>query len=361
MHILFLTDTPARTERLTRSLNHLGTCLIIDVLDPDGCPSEIDPTDVRAVVTDVALARSEGIAGVRRYLDVVRVAKTPLLCLLQDASPRARAQTVALRATQVLSGNHLVERLALALNGTPLTETVRPAPTLKTGVAGAQACLTAMLDLGRAGEALEPAVVSAGAAYIENALRATDVRTWLEVVWQFDDATHQHCLLVAGLAAGFAQTLGLARSDCERLTQAALLHDVGKSQIPLAILNKPGRLDEAERQVMQTHPLVGYQMLRGHGYADEMLAVVRSHHEFLDGSGYPDKLEGRAIPDLVRLVTICDIYGALIERRPYKAPVEPARAYTILAGMEGKVDRELLRAFKPIAVSAGTADLRTSA
>ena len=80
-----------------------------------------------------------------------------------------------------------------------------------------------------------------------------------------------------------------------------------------------------------------------------MLAVVRSHHEMLDGSGYPDGLTGWEIPDLVRLVTVCDIYGALIERRPYRAPMPAGKAYGILVSMAGRLDADLVRAFRPVA------------
>lgn len=79
-------------------------------------------------------------------------------------------------------------------------------------------------------------------------------------------------------------------------------------------------------------------MLVGQGFKEVMLAVVRSHHEMLDGSGYPNALQGGQIPDLVRLVTVCDIYGALIERRPYRAPMAGEKAYAILDGMAGRLD-----------------------
>lgn len=94
-------------------------------------------------------------------------------------------------------------------------------------------------------------------------------------------------------------------------------------------------------------------MLRGQGFSALMLAVVRSHHELLDGSGYPDGLWGGAIPDLVRLITVCDIFGALIERRPYRAPMSGGEAYAILEGMGEKLDRDLVRAFQPVADLVG--------
>lgn len=361
VQILFLSDTPVRTQRLARELVHLAPSRIVDVLDPYQTPADIDRGSVRVIVGDVSFARSETIAALRRYLDSLQDLRKPVLCLLHEASPRAHAQATALRATYAIPAEDLAKRLALVLPRSPNATPQQCAARLRGQAVGARDVLDRILTLGRTGRALDPGVIATGAAYIEVALRETDVRAWLDVVWQFDDVTHQHCLLVAGLAAGFAQHLGMATGDCERLTQAALLHDIGKSRIPLAILHKPGPLNADERRLVQTHPVLGYEMLQRQGYPEEMLAVVRSHHEFLDGSGYPDRLYGRSIPDLVRLVTICDIYGALIERRAYKAAMEPAHAFAVLAGMEDQLDRDLVRAFRSVAAAAGPSGLKASA
>jgi putative nucleotidyltransferase with HDIG domain len=191
----------------------------------------------------------------------------------------------------------------------------------------------------------------AGTDMIGFAVRDTGIRDWVRAVQRFDDATHQHRLLVTGLDAAFARSLGLGDRECHRLTKAALLHDVGKIHVPSAILNKPGRLDHNEMAIVRRHPGEGYRMLAGQGFGPEMLAVVRSHHEMLDGSGYPDQLKGDDIPDLVRLVTVCDIYGALIERRSYKPPMPFAEAFAILEGMMGRLDPAVVNAFRPVAAS----------
>ena len=176
------------------------------------------------------------------------------------------------------------------------------------------------------------------------------IRQWLDVVWTYDEATYQHCLLVTGLAAEFAASLQFARNDQENVTRAALLHDLGKAKIPLAILNKPGALTGEEIAIMRTHAKIGYELLRGQReYEPETLEVVLRHHELLDGSGYPDGLAGPQINDLVRLVTICDVYAALIERRPYKKAMDPASAFKILKEMEGKLEGALVRAFSQVA------------
>jgi HD-GYP domain-containing protein (c-di-GMP phosphodiesterase class II) len=91
------------------------------------------------------------------------------------------------------------------------------------------------------------------------------------------------------------------------------------------------------------------------------LAVVRSHHEYLDGSGYPDGLRAAEIPDLVRLITICDIYAALMEARPYKHPKSAREAFAILERMGTKLDGDLVRAFGRVAVACEALPERASA
>ena len=103
-------------------------------------------------------------------------------------------------------------------------------------------------------------------------------------------------------------------------------------------------------EIMRTHARIGYDLLRGQGeYEPEILEVVLRHHELLDGSGYPDGFAGAQINDLVRLVTICDVYAALIERRAYKQAMNPASALKILEKMEGKLEGVLVRAFSQVA------------
>jgi putative nucleotidyltransferase with HDIG domain len=356
--VVLLTNSPTRGQKLNDLSFGRWQIIVVDVLDPDLALTSIDPNSVAALISDVPLTNSVEVASVRRYLKQFGAGDRPYLCILHEESPRAHAQAHALGASRVISARDPFERIAALLAEVVPVPKPTPTPAIEPAVATAAAAaatsLTRLFDLGRAGQAPNPALLTEGATLVLGALDQADIRGWLDVVWRFDDATHQHCLLVAGLAAGFGRQLGLKLADCRALTEAALLHDLGKAQIPHAILNKPGRLDAAEQAVMRTHPALGHAMLRKQGgFPDIMLAVVRSHHEALDGSGYPDGLEGPDIPDLVRLVTVCDIFGALIEHRPYKAPLDPGEAYRILAGMAGKVDMDLVRAFGPLATASG--------
>lgn len=130
--------------------------------------------------------------------------------------------------------------------------------------------------------------------------------------------------------------------------RAGLLHDIGSARIPRAIFDKPGALTAAEMALVRTHAATGYEILLESGIRfSAVLAVTRHHHEMLDGSGYPDRLAGGAIRELVRLTTVCDIYAALTEGRPYRAETTRADALAIMRDMTpARLDPVLVRAFE---------------
>ena len=103
---------------------------------------------------------------------------------------------------------------------------------------------------------------------------------------------------------------------------------------------------------MRRHPVIGYELLKNlAGIGPEILDGVKHHHEYLDGSGYPDALMAPQISDLVRLLTISDIFAALIESRPYRPAMPRQNAYKILGGMDGKLEQSLVKAFRDVALS----------
>jgi HD-GYP domain-containing protein (c-di-GMP phosphodiesterase class II) len=133
---------------------------------------------------------------------------------------------------------------------------------------------------------------------------------------------------------------------------AATLHDIGKARIPLSILDKPAHLTPDEDAIMRNHPVIGFELLEDlPGVTPEVLDGVRHHHEFLDGSGYPDGLTASQISDVVRMLTVSDIFAALVETRPYRPAMSREQAYQILCSMEGKLERPLLGAFRKVALA----------
>ncbi len=164
---------------------------------------------------------------------------------------------------------------------------------------------------------------------------------WLATVRNYHEGTFQHCLLVTGVAASYANEHIADRAEAARLSSAALLHDIGKASVPLHVLDKPGKLSPAEFEAIKRHPVAGFEhLVRQPGMDDAVLDAVRHHHEALDGSGYPDGLKAEQIPLLTRILTVCDIFAALTEVRPYKPPTPPEEAIPMLVRMalEHKVD-----------------------
>jgi putative nucleotidyltransferase with HDIG domain len=197
------------------------------------------------------------------------------------------------------------------------------------------------------GGPLELESVAQSGDQVIDAVAEVGLAKWLDTVRSYHESTFQHCLIVTGVLTAFGRKNGMRRSDVLTLTVAGLLHDVGKAQVPVAILDKPGKLTDEEFTVVKRHPVIGFDYLCTQGgVTPETLRAVRHHHEYLDGSGYPDGLAAQQIDDLTRIVTICDIYGALVERRTYKEPKSPGVALDILAGManDKKVESGLVKA-----------------
>jgi HD-GYP domain-containing protein (c-di-GMP phosphodiesterase class II) len=134
---------------------------------------------------------------------------------------------------------------------------------------------------------------------------------------------------VVDLAVAVADELGLSARERRDVEFVALLHDVGKVRIPKEIINKPGKLSDEERAIINTHTFEGERMLeKVGGLLGQVGAVVRSCHERWDGGGYPDGLSGEAIPLVARIVSCCDAYNAMTTDRSYRAalPEREARA-----------------------------------
>jgi putative nucleotidyltransferase with HDIG domain len=187
---------------------------------------------------------------------------------------------------------------------------------------------------------------------ITNSIAQSGFTAWLDDVRRYHRGTFQHCLLVTGVAVAFALDIGFTGLDVKRLGIAATLHDIGKAHIPRSLLDKPGHLDPSEEEIMKRHPVIGYELLKDiPAISPEILDGVRHHHEYLDGSGYPDALTAPEISDLLRLLTISDIFAALIESRPYSPTMPRRNAYQILCGMDGKLERSLVKAFRNVALA----------
>jgi HD-GYP domain-containing protein (c-di-GMP phosphodiesterase class II) len=165
-----------------------------------------------------------------------------------------------------------------------------------------------------------------------------------------DSDTGAHNYRVAWIAARIAEYMGLTGSDMQALIAGSFLHDVGKIGIPDAILLKPGKLDDAEWIIMRTHVDQGEEIVNGMGWLDGANAVVAGHHEKWNGSGYPRKLAGTAIPLSARIFAVADVFDALCSKRPYKQPMGFDAAMAILEKDTGShFDPSVMAVFRTLA------------
>ncbi|WP_316230669.1 HD-GYP domain-containing protein [Bradyrhizobium sp. SZCCHNR1051] len=307
--------------------------------------------DIDAIVVAADLRRVDNITALKEISD--RLSRIPRRIFLTNNKSRlSTVQAYALGATSVLSSmpsrNQLLGKLL----------DVRPGSAAKSiAVDGRQAafagasCIASMFAAVLGGAAIDVEETRRAGKRIAECIAENGLSDWLATVRRHHEGTYQHCLLVTGITVDFGLSLGVHSSDLERLYMAAMFHDIGKAKIPLTILDKPGRLDVKERTLVETHPVAGYEALKDNAaITDEVLKAVRHHHEFLDGSGYPDGLMADNIPDLTRILTISDIFSALIEYRSYKPVMTREKAYEILQEMEGKLEKPLIGAFREVAL-----------
>jgi putative nucleotidyltransferase with HDIG domain len=131
--------------------------------------------------------------------------------------------------------------------------------------------------------------------------------------------TAGHSERVTQLSLLIGQEMGLSARDLDMLHRGGLLHDIGKIGIPPRLLEKPSRLTAEEVAIVQSHPVVGVRILAPISVFQDILPIVKHHHERFDGAGYPDRLAGTSIPHLARVVAVADVYDALVSKRPYRA------------------------------------------
>lgn len=165
-----------------------------------------------------------------------------------------------------------------------------------------------------------------------------------------DYYTFSHCVHVAVLGTALYKYLVSPKPELlRRFGLGSLLHDIGKASIPASILNKPGRLNEAEFRQVQEHPMLGWQVLQRWGFDDPRVReVVCRHHGKLDGTGYPSGLRADRISPAARVAAIADVYNALTTDRPYRAamPVPTALGLLESSVMGSHLDPEYFTAFR---------------
>jgi len=184
--------------------------------------------------------------------------------------------------------------------------------------------------------------------YTDDLDSAESVILSLALVIEARDAyTDGHCQRLAGYATALGAAIGLPENQLAALYRGGYLHDVGKIGIPDAVLLKAGALTAEEYAQIQQHPVIGDRLCGQMRSLRQVRPIIRHHHERLDGSGYPGRLKGDAIPLVAQIMGIVDVYDAVTTSRPYKAAATPEQAYEELMGEVkcGWRRRDLVEAF----------------
>ncbi len=161
-----------------------------------------------------------------------------------------------------------------------------------------------------------------------------------------DEYTFKHSVDVATMAMVIGQGLNLTQDELREIGIAGLLHDLGKSQIPLEILNKPGSLDDNEFKLMKQHSLFGFKILKEKNQLPEPIMMgVLQHHEKMNGKGYPLGTAGDSIHKYARIIAVADVYDALVTERPYKKAFHKREAVEMILAMTQELDMEAMLSF----------------
>lgn len=350
--ILLLTDDPSRSAFLADAF---GKWFEVKIADLSAAPSSGD-TQAVFLIADADLSKPETANDLQTAIEARKSINDRVFTVRQN-NHRDAALARKLGANKQLT--RPVDPKEIKRYASRFVSTNEPSSKATAGASpeetadGLASIQNAFYETVSSGRPLPKQDIAECSGQLITSLTDSSLTEWLEAVRKHHSYTYRHCMLVSGLASSFALHLGMRREDVERLTTAAMLHDIGKVKIPLAILDKPSELTVEERELIKMHPVFSWEILSADNqFSDEIIDIAHHHHEYLDGSGYPDGLKGDEIKDTVRIMTIVDIFAALVEQRSYKEPMPPEKAYEIMLGMDGKLEKCILQAFEPVAMAA---------
>lgn len=349
--LLLASDRHDQSADLARILSGVAEVQTISTGELPDAPAR----QLSGIVVDINLRSAESVQAVRRKLLGGGYQPIPRLFVLADELHHGSMQAWALGATDTIARpfdpRDLLARIRAAFpDASETTESAR-AEAMSKGVAAAHGVLVKIFERLPAGRPLTYQDVLQAEAPILKAIKRTSLREWLTTVGRHHNESYRLALFATGYAVAFAQHLGMREEDQRRLTRAALLFDVGKAFVDVALLDNLDALQGERLLKFREHPRRGYDALTAEGsFPRETLDVVLHHHELLDGSGYPDGLHGDQISDIVRITTIVDIFTSLVAQRKNHTPLMPLHAFSAMEAIGDKIDQRLLQAFRPVAL-----------
>lgn len=168
----------------------------------------------------------------------------------------------------------------------------------------------------------------------------------LNTIGAKDHYTEEHSKRVSLFAEKFGKYIGLSDNDIIKLKRAGLFHDIGKIGITDSILLKEGKLTDQEYEIIKSHPIIGANIFESSSLFKDIAQIILSHHERIDGTGYPNKLSGDEIPFLAKVLTLCDCFDAIVSKMPYKNETTVEIGIDqIKKGINTQFDKELANKF----------------
>src|SRR5579871_4280046 len=310
-HILVVDDEHANVLLLSRVLESAGYHHVTGLVDPVQAIAfaREDPPDL--ILLDLHMPTMDGLEALSRLkADMVEDEQIPIIVVTGDTSSSAKRRALALGAS---------EHLLKPADPAEVLIRVRNLLELRTLQ---QQMRRSMQDLEQTVESRTKELALAQLETLQLLARAAEFR---------DDDTEDHTRRVGEIAARIIEIMGLEDIDPEMVRLAASLHDLGKIGIPDSILLQPGPLTPEEFETMKGHTVMGAAII-GESHSPVLImakVIAATHHEWFDGSGYPNGLKGEEIPFVGRLVAVADVFDALTHDRPYKASwtAEEARDY----------------------------------
>ena len=184
--------------------------------------------------------------------------------------------------------------------------------------------------------------------FVDTILSREDLTFNMEDLNFHENIQYNHALSIAVICIAMGKQLRLNKKDIFELAFAAIIHDIGDTQLPAGLLDKPAKLTDEEFEEVKKHTLEGFKIIAesNSNISDHIKEGVLSHHERYDGSGYPNGLKGKQIPFLSRIIAVADVYSALTSSRPYRSAYQPAEAIEYIMGNAGRqFDPGVVKAF----------------
>lgn len=342
--VLIVDDEPANLTFLRHVLETEGYAELITLSDSVDAVERLRELNPDVIMVDLWMPRMDGFEFIGRVLEQLPAGTyLPILVATGDPTPEARRRALSVGARDFLTKPLSPSEVRLRIRN--LMETRFLHQQLKHHNMALEDRVTE-----RTAE-LEAARLE----ILYRLARAAEFR---------DDLTGRHTQRVGRLAGRIAQVLELGAEQAKLIERAAPLHDIGKIGVPDAVLLKPARLENEERQVIEAHTVIGADILSGSGYPVLQLAeeIALSHHERWDGLGYPQGLVEHAIPISGRIVAVADVFDALTHERPYKPAWTQRQALAEIEGSAGtQFDPAVVEALLRIAPEAALIDAQVSA